>query len=169
MAKSEGWIKWFRKAETNEVLKDESFDKLHAFMFLVEKANIEPIDITFGNGTMHLERGQLHTSIRKLSVIWNWSEGKTRRFIDALTGAQMIGISSNTHGSTITIENYSKYQNARRTNSSTNDSTKRNTNGRQRKKKEEKDAKRPHSGAHKGASGAVEEEDVIASMGEPIW
>ena len=168
MAKSEGWIKWFRKAEHNDVLQDEMFDKLHAFMYLVEKANIEPVDIPIGNKTLHLERGQFFTSIRKLAKEWNWSLGKTHRFIGTLCGTHMIHTNSIMNGTLVTIENYSKYQSARNTRSNTNSNTNDNTNGRQRKKKEEKDAKRPHSGAHKGAPGAVEE-DVIASMGEPIW
>lgn len=126
MASNDGWIKWFRKADQNEVLKDERFDKYHAFLYLVERANVTPVDIPFGNGMMHLERGQFHTSIKHLAKTWNWSEGKVRRFLGALTGAHMVGISSNTNGSTITIENYSKYQNVRATNS-TSDSTSNDT------------------------------------------
>ena len=154
MAKNEGWIKWYRKAEQNEILKDECFDKYHAFLYLVERANIEPIDIPFGQGTMHLDRGQFHTSIKKLAETWNWSEGKTRRFLGALTGAHMVGISSNTNGSTITIEKYSKYQNARRTKSSTNDNTDGSTSGRQRKNIKEREDEKSAHGSRKGAPGA---------------
>ena len=168
VAKNEGWIKWFRKAEHNDVLKDDTFDKLHAFMYLVEKANIEPVDIPMGNKTLHLERGQFHTSIKKLATIWGWSEGKTRRFLGALTGAHMIGISSNTNGSTVTIENYNRYQSTRRTNGSTNDSTNDSTGGRQRKKKERKDEKIPPKSAHPTAHSA-EKKGGEPPMGEPLW
>lgn len=164
MAKSTGgWIKWYRKAEETEVLKDDTFDKYHAFLYLVEKANIEPVDIPMGKEVLHLQRGQLHTSIKKLSRTWGWSEGKTRRFLGALTGAHMVGIISNTNGSTITIENYSKYQNSRRTNDSTNDST----NGRQDKNKERKDAKNA-PGSRKSASGAGRRRRPEPPMGDPI-
>ena len=162
MASNDGWIKWFRKADQNEVLKDERFDKYHAFLYLVEKANIEPVDIPMGKEVLHLQRGQLHTSIKKLSRTWGWSEGKTRRFLGALTGAHMVGIISNTNGSTITIENYSKYQNVRRTNSSTNGST----DGRQRKKIRREDAKNA-PGSRKSAPGASKK--IEPPMGDPIF
>lgn len=166
MAKSsEGWIKWYRKADHNEVLKDERFDKYHAFLYLVERANIEPTDIPFGSGTMHLERGQFHTSIKKLARTWGWSEGKVRRFLGALTGAQMVYISSSTNGSTITIENYSKYQNVRRTNGSTNGSTNGRTDGRQRKNiknnKNKKNAQSRAKGAPVREDPPLEEPDEL--------
>lgn len=166
MASNDGWIKWFRKADQNEVLKDERFDKYHAFLYLVERANVTPVDIPFGNGMMHLERGQFHTSIKHLAKTWNWSEGKVRRFLGALTGAHMVGISSNTNGSTITIENYSKYQNVRRTNSSTNGSTDGRTDGRQRKKIRREAAKNA-PGSRKNAPGASKK--IEPPMGDPIF
>jgi hypothetical protein len=78
----------------------------------------------------------------------------------------MVGISSNTNGSTITIENYSKYQNVRRTNSSTNGSTDGRTDGRQRKKIRREDAKNA-PGSRKNAPGASKK--IEPPMGDPIF
>lgn len=158
-----GWIKWYRQAESNKVLKDEFFDKYHAFLYLVEHANHEDATIPFGSETTTIKRGQLHTSVRKLAREWNWSEGKVRRFLGTLTGAHMVGISSSTHGSTITIENYSKYQNRRRTNGSTNGRTDGNTDGRQTRSKEDKEyKKRPKSA--ESALGFPEEPETEADV-----
>lgn len=168
MAKNEGWIKWFRKAEHNDVLKDDRFDKFHAFLYLVEKANIDPVDIPIGNTVLHLERGQMFTSIRKLSKEWNWSLGKTYRFLGTLCGTHMIHTDSIMNGTLVTIENYSKYQSSRNTNRNTNGTTNGITNGRQRKKKEEKDEKKPPNGCASGRTAAVEKGGE-PPMGDPLW
>ena len=168
MAKNEGWIKWYRKAEHNDVLKDEKFDKFHAFLYLVERANIEPVDIPIGTQTLHLERGQFFTSIRKLSKEWNWSLGKTHRFLGTLCGTHMIHTNGITNGTVITIENYSKYQSQRNTNGYTNRYTDGYTDGIQRKNIRKKDAKKAPNGTHSGAT-AAEKNGGEPPMGDPIW
>ena len=106
-----GFIKWYRKAEGNPVLKDKSFDRLHAFLYLVERANIQDSRIPFGTTYKLIRRGQLFTSLEKLSQIFGWSLKRTRLFIEDLENAKMITTKRYPHFGTIVIINsYEKYQ-----------------------------------------------------------
>lgn len=60
-----------------------------------------------------LERGQLRGSVRFLASRWNWSTGKTSRFLNNLEekGRIVREQQSRTRASVITICNYSDYQN----------------------------------------------------------
>lgn len=164
MAKNtSGWIKWYRKAEQNEVLKDEYYDKYHAFLSLVEKANIEPVDIPVGNQTLHMERGQLFTSMRKLAKEWNWSLGKTHRFLGTLCGTHMIHTTSIMNGTLITIEKYKKYQDSRNTNGNTNGNKDGITDGIQYKNIRKEEEKKRRSNAL-SVTGFPEEPETEADV-----
>jgi len=164
MSKSAGgWIKWYRRAEQNDVLKDDHFDKYHAFLYLVEKANITPVDIPIGNQTLHMERGQLFTSVRKLAKIWNWSLGKTHRFLGTLCGTHMIHTNSIMNGTLITIEKYSDFQGSRNTNGNTYGNRSGNTDGLQDKNiKKNNKKKRPKNAL--SVSGFPEEPETEADV-----
>ena len=57
-----------------------------------------------------LHRGQVGRSILWLSDRWGWSRGKTQRFLDVLKSDNMIVVNSTTGGTTITVENYDRFQ-----------------------------------------------------------
>lgn len=86
MALSEGWIKVHRKIERCEALKCKEFDKVHAFIWMIEEANIKPstIENVSGRGQSKIKRGQFRTSFSSLANEFGWSERKIRTFIDAL-------------------------------------------------------------------------------------
>lgn len=122
---AKGWIKIWRTIADVEELKDDHYDKTHAFGYMIARANIEDTYI-FGSSRKRIKRGQFHTSIRKLSVKFGWSERKLRLFLDALEKAKMIKTRRDNQGITIEIVNYDRYQNRpkkRRTNDSTDDCT----------------------------------------------
>lgn len=116
MKNTEGWIKWWRKAEFNEVLTDDKMDRTHAFMYLVMSANIKQGKTTYGEV---IKRGQFKTSIRKLSTAFGWSVKKTMRFLDDLERAGMVHTERHTKGTLVTIEKYSTFQDARNTKGNT--------------------------------------------------
>jgi len=123
----DGYIKWYRKAETNPALKCEKFDELHAWLWLVERANYKRTTIRFNGGYKTLQRGQLWTSIRELADTWSWGVHKVMRFLELLEKNEMIRRVSNVDGTLLTIEKYSDYQdsgntydNTTNTNSNTN-------------------------------------------------
>lgn len=109
-----GWIKWFRSAELNTVLNDgEPFDKLHAFLWMVESAAPKA---TTRKG-VRLKRGQLWTTYRFMMRAWHWgSLYKVSSFLDELEANKMIRLKKNKNGTLITIEKYTSYQNVSNTN-----------------------------------------------------
>lgn len=110
-----GWVKWWRSAELNPVLnKGEPFDRLHAFLWMVESAATED-SVRLG---VPVKRGQLVVSERFLASVWNWkSRCKVRRFLADLESAGMIKIErpkkdqfGDQKKTTINVEKYRVYQ-----------------------------------------------------------
>lgn len=123
---------------------NEPFDMLHAWIYLIGKANFRQAKRMYRGQLQITERGQLQTSILSLAKEWKWTIAKTRRFIRTLERDGMIHTDSTTNGTTITIENYAIYQDVRRTNSTTNsiansttDSTTDSTHNKKNKEREE--------------------------------
>lgn len=120
-----GWIKLHRQIWHCKDIWDnaEPFDKRSAWIDLLLMANHEPRTIRIGNETVTIERGQLHTSKRKLAERWHWSRGKVERFLRATNRATMTATNETTNGTTVTIENYSSFQSRRATNEATDGAT----------------------------------------------
>lgn len=128
----DGYIKWYRKAETNPALKCEKFDELHAWLWLVERANYKRTTIRFNGGYKTLQRGQLWTSIRELANTWKWGVHKVMRFLELLEKNEMIRRVSNVDGTLLTIEKYSDYQDTANTNDNVNNNVDNNVNSTQK-------------------------------------
>lgn len=112
-----GWIKLNRKIFENWIWSDsEPFDKRSAWVDLLLLANHKDQKILHNGTETELKRGDVNRSLLQLSRRWGWSRGKTRRFIDALESAKMVSRNSTTDGTTLTIVNYSLYQDGRPTN-----------------------------------------------------
>lgn len=131
----DGYIYWYRKAEDNPILQCEQFDELHAFLWLVERANYKPTKIRFNGGYKTLKRGQFWTSIRKLATTWGWGTRRVRQFLELLENNQMIRQKRTTSGTLITIEKYSSYQVRCNTGGYASDHTNDHTNDPQRIKR----------------------------------
>lgn len=126
-----GYIKFYRKAELNPILHCDEFDRMHAWLWLIERANFKPVKIRIDGKIRVLERGQLWTSVRSLARTFGWGERRVRNFLNDLESAGMIKREGHTNGTTLTIEKYAFFQGEGHTNDTTlhtNDSTFGHTN-----------------------------------------
>ena len=108
---SNGWIKLHRKLQDCWIWLDkEPFDKRSAWVDLLLTANHSDKKILFGGEIITVKRGQILTSIRKLSERWKWSYDKTSRFLKLLESDRMLRKESDNFRTLLTLENYEVYQ-----------------------------------------------------------
>lgn len=108
---SNGWIKIHRKLQDCWIWQiDKPFDERSAWIDLLMSANHDDVKIPFNGELVLVERGQLITSIRKLSVKWKWNKDKVLKFLRLLESDGMITRNSDKYRTLVTIENYSIYQ-----------------------------------------------------------
>lgn len=89
---------------------EKPFDVLHAWVYLIGHANYADTKKLYKGKLQVIKRGQLVTSQRKLAEDWGWSRAKVRNFLGLLVEDQMITLNSTTDCTTITVENYGKFQ-----------------------------------------------------------
>lgn len=106
----EGYIKLYRQIMDNELWKIKPYSKGQAWVELIMLANHDDADFMLGNQTIHVERGSFVTSELKLMDRWGWSKSKVRAFLMLLKCNQMVDYFSDRKKTTITIVNYSGYQ-----------------------------------------------------------
>ena len=120
------WIKLNRAIMDDWIWTDgnnEPFDKRSAWIDLLMLAYDKDTFKVHKGQIVEIKRGQVPYSKEFLANRWRWSRGKVDRFLLALKRDKKCAINSTTHGTTITIENYAKWQGERATNSTTNRST----------------------------------------------
>lgn len=105
-----GWVKIYRQIKQCWLYDDKPFDRTHAWIDLILSANHEEKKILLGNELIIVERGSFITSEVKLSAKWGWSRKKVRTFLGILESDKMLVKKSTTKYTSITIENYSVYQ-----------------------------------------------------------
>ena len=126
MKLSSGWIKLYRKLQDCWIWLDkEPFDKRSAWVDLLLTANHSDKKILFNGELITVKRGQILTSVRKLSAKWKWSVNKVYRFLKLLEDDEMLQKESDKDRTLLTIENYSIFQCCEYTNENSNG----NTNG----------------------------------------
>lgn len=114
---SDGWIKIYRKIQECWLWIDkEPFDKRSAWVDLLLSANHADKKIFFNGRLITVGRGQILTSIRKLSEKWKWSYDKTLRYLKLLERDGMLQKESDKNRTLVTIVNYEVYQDAPITN-----------------------------------------------------
>lgn len=119
-----GWFKIQRDIENHWIWKSsEPFDKRSAWIDLIMLANYADRKTTDGESVVLRKRGDVNYSMLFLAKRWKWDRRKVRRFLVALESDGMVSLHGTQHGTTITIENYAKWQGERATNSTTNRST----------------------------------------------
>lgn len=121
----EGWIKIDRKILNNVLWQDKPFSKGQAWVDLLLSAKWQDEDVWISGSIVRLKKGQIWTSQMKLEKRWGWSKNKVRRFLALLAEQRMIHIDGTSHGTTLTVVNWDKFQNE----GTTNGTTKRTTNG----------------------------------------
>lgn len=115
-----GWFKINRDIQTHWIWEsNEPFDKRSAWIDLIMLANHKDFKTTFKGQVVQRKRGDVNTSIRYLADRWHWDRRKVGTFIRAMQNDGMCTMHSTKDGTTITIENYNKYQNKSATDSTT--------------------------------------------------
>jgi hypothetical protein len=107
-----GWIRLHRGWRDCEVFAQGApLSEHEAWLWLLEKAAWKPCVRTNAKGErVHLDRGQLHLSLRALETSWGWGKNKVARFLERLCDHDMIGTVAGQSGQIVTICNYDKYQ-----------------------------------------------------------
>lgn len=128
MADSKGWIKTYRKLQDCWIWLDkEPFDRRSAWIDLLLTANHSDKKILFNGELITVKRGQILTSIRKLSEKWKWSYEKCTRFLKILESDGMLHKQSDNFRTLLTIVNYEVYQDVPNTNECTDKCTDKGT------------------------------------------
>ena len=107
---AEGYIKLYRNIQDNWTWKQKPFSRGQAWIDLVLSANHNGNKFLLGNELVEIERGQFITSEPKLSKRWGWSRSKVRAFLLLLETDSMIVKKSDNKKTTLTICNYSVWQ-----------------------------------------------------------
>lgn len=115
-----GWIRLARRLQEHALWEDKPFARGQAWVDLLMLACYENKKIPFDGRLLELQKGQLLTSIRKLSERWGWSQGKTARFLDVLEAEQMLTKKRYANGTVLTLANYEVYQTGGAENSAPN-------------------------------------------------
>ena len=121
MKLSSGWIKLYRQLQDCWIWLDkEPFDKRSAWVDLLLTANHSDKKILFNGELITVKRGQILTSVRKLSAKWKWSVNKVYRFLKLLESDEMLQKESDKDRTLLTIINYSIFQCCEYTNGNSN-------------------------------------------------
>lgn len=115
-----GWIKLDRNIQNHWLWKDKPFTKGQAWIDLILLANHQDGEFVSGSSKVDGKRGVVYKSMLFLADRWGWERKKVKRFLDVLEMDGMVTQNTTTHGTTITLVNYSKFQNTRATKRATN-------------------------------------------------
>ncbi|EDW22107.1 hypothetical protein FO510_05800 [Bacillus pumilus] len=108
---STGWIKLHRAIRNHWLYEEErTFSRYEAWLDLLMMANHKDAKVKLGLEIIHVPEGSLITSELKLMDRWKWGKAKTRNFLKLLENDEMIIKKSDRKKTTITICNYSVYQ-----------------------------------------------------------
>lgn len=118
-----GWIALHRSILDHWLWKDKPFSNGQAWIDLILLANHKDTK-EFINGSLKVfKKGTVNRSIESLSSRWGWNRKKTRKFLNALEADEMVTVKVTTHGTTITLVNYSDFQTVGTTKGTTTDQT----------------------------------------------
>lgn len=107
----EGWVSLHRKIMDHWTYQEKrTFSKFEAWIDLILHANHKDTRFPLGNELIEAKRGEVITSEIKLMERWGWSKSKTRSFLELLEKDQMIVKKTDRKKTTITICNYSVFQ-----------------------------------------------------------
>ena len=163
---AKGYIKLHRGITEHWLCQDKPYDMFHAWVDLIMMANWKTSQRIFNGQVVTQERGQVICSIGGLADRWGWSKGKVRRFIESLKKDKMVHTDGSTHGTTLTIEKYAFFQDARHTDGSTDGTADGSTDGTQQKKNKEEQRNARARGSSEDPDAALEE---VEAEEMPDW
>ena len=105
-----GWVKLYRKLMDNPIWLEERFTKGQAWVELIMLSNFESRMVVCDGEKIVIERGQVFTSIVKLSKRWKWDRKTVSKYLVFLEKEGMIKKESDNKKTVITIINYSNFQ-----------------------------------------------------------
>ena len=163
-----GYIKLDRKLLENELWKEKPFDKARAWVDLLLLANYKDFEVIHNGQTVKRKRGEVNTSLPWLADRWGWSINKVRRFLGTTNEYGMSTTNGYANGTTITIENYAKYQDGRHANEYANEYANGYANGLHDKNiKEKKEKKEIYAAKRRRKSSFLEDlENLIEGEDE---
>ena len=121
MDKGGGWIKIYRQIRENWIWEDP--EKLKWWLDLLLSANHEDKDIFIKGKVITIKRGQYFTSTGNLAKRWKTSRGTVIRFLRLLNDTAMVTVDGTANGTTLTIVNYSNFQDTRTADGTTDGTT----------------------------------------------
>lgn len=108
--KRKGYVKAYRSVWDNPMFTKERFNKYAAWMYLISHAAHKDQTIYVRNERLDIKRGQVFTSVRKLSEIFHWSTNTVLHFLCNTRSLGMTDSYATHNGTLITILNYNKFQ-----------------------------------------------------------
>lgn len=105
---NQGWIKLHRKLLDHWIATDPCI--LGIWCWLLLRANHAPVSYLWHGEKINIERGQLITSISKLSSGFSLCRKRAKRVLDLFENEGLIAYQSSNRRTKITICNYEKYQ-----------------------------------------------------------
>ena len=108
---AQGWIPVNRQLQEHWLWEEKPFSPGQAWIDLLMLANHEDKKIPYKGKIITCERGTVNLSISLLAQRWGWSRKKANRFLKLLESDGMVTVKTTTHRTTITIENYTLYNN----------------------------------------------------------
>lgn len=99
-----------RELQNHWLWKDKPFAKGQAWIDMLMLANYVDKKKEHRGQIIICKRGDVNLSMLELSKRWGWSRGKTERFLKLLESDGMVKLNAARSRTTITIENYEKYQ-----------------------------------------------------------
>jgi hypothetical protein len=137
----DGWVKTYRSVTEHWVWDDKPFSKGQAWLDIILMANYKDNTFPLGSEVVTVNRGSFITSELKLMERWGWSKSKLRYFLNSLEIDSMIVKKTDRKKTTITIVNYSSYQESETTeepkkdHQQTNNRPKKDTNKKEKKER----------------------------------
>lgn len=104
-----GFIKLYRSLIDNPLWSDKPFSKGQAWVDLLMMTNWKDSDVKAGNEIRTIHRGEIGVSQKWLADRWGWSRKKVCFFLKYLEREKMIAVLGTSKGTTIRIENYTKF------------------------------------------------------------
>ena len=110
MSKNKGFVLTYRDDKDTDLYNIEVFDKYHAWLDLIIRANHTTHDFILGNEVVKAERGSVITSERQLAEDWKWSKKKVRNFLSLLEKEGKIIRLPDRKKTVLLIVDYDRYQ-----------------------------------------------------------
>ena len=120
---NKGFIKVDRSLMDNWIWREKPFSKGQAWIDLIMMANHKDTKCARKGKIIVFKRGEVNRSLSSLAQKWGWDRRTVSRFLAVLESDGMVSVDSTTHGTTITVENYNKYQTRRTTDGTTHGTT----------------------------------------------